>query len=378
MSKKYCANCVMDSSDHEIIFNKDGVCNHCLKFATEQKFDYFTNEEGANRLAIIIENIRKRGKNSEYDCILGLSGGVDSSYLALMSREWGLRPLVIHVDGGWNSELAVHNIQAIVRYCNYDLHTVVVDWEEMRDLQISYLKSGVSNQDVPQDHIFFSSLYHFAIRNKIPYILSGGNLASEAVFPSSWHGDAMDSISLKYIHQKFGHRPLKNYKTISFFDAYFNYPIIRGMRTILPLNYIEYNKQRALAVLESTVGYKRYPRKHGESHFTKVFQNYYLPIRFGYDKRKPHLSSLILSGQITRAEANNILSQPLYDPMELEIDLNYVCKKLRITRDDFDKFLQLPIKSYYDYPNWVGRYRFVKKLQSMVAKYLKINLKIYS
>jgi len=182
---------------------------------------------GGAPLVSICEEIKAAGRASEYDCIIGLSGGVDSSYLALKVREQGLRPLVVHVDAGWNSELAVGNIEKVVRHCNYDLHTHVVDWEEMRDLQLAYLRSGVANQDVPQDHVFFASLYHFATRNRIRYILSGGNIATEGIFPKAWHGSAMDAINLRAIHRRFGERPLRHYRTISFFEHYILYPLVK-------------------------------------------------------------------------------------------------------------------------------------------------------
>jgi len=368
----------MDTSDPLITFDAHGVCNHCNEFDAVTSKNWFPNEEGKQRWAAIVEQVKATGKGQEYDCILGLSGGVDSSYLAIKVHEWGLRPLVVHVDAGWNSELAVANIEAIVKYCNYDLHTHVVDWEDMRDLHLAYLRAGISNQDVPQDHIFFASLYHFATKNNIRYILSGGNLATEATSPEAWHGSAMDAINLKAIHRKYGEHKLKNYKTISFFDCYIWYPLVKKMRTVRPLNYMPYDKAEALKELEQTVGYKPYARKHGESQFTKLFQNYYLPKKFGYDKRRPHLSSLIVSGQMTREEAINKLDESLYDPSELEIDIAYFCKKLRITRKQFDELMNVPIHQYDDFPTWEGRYRLLKKIQSIVARVLGRQLRIYS
>ncbi len=293
-------------------------------------------------------------------------------------REQGLRPLVVHVDAGWNSELAVANIESVVRYCGYDLHTHVVDWEEMRDLQLAYLRAGVANQDVPQDHVFFASLYHFATRNGIRYILSGGNLATEAIFPKAWQGPAMDAINLKAIHKKFGQRPLKTYNTIGFFDYYFWYPFVKKMRTVRPLNFMPYNKDKAVAELEAKLGWRSYGRKHGESIFTKLFQNYYLPKRFGYDKRRPHLSSLIVSGQLTRDEALRKLAEPLYDSRELEVDLAYFCKKLRISRDEFDALLKQPLTHYSEFPNWDARHRVLKRLQGSMERVTGRRMNVYS
>ncbi|NNA93368.1 N-acetyl sugar amidotransferase [Pseudomonas gessardii] len=375
---KICTKCVMDTSDKEITFNEEGVCNHCLKFELVSKNNWFPNEAGAAKWAHIIQEIKLAGKGKEYDCVLGLSGGVDSSYLAIKVKDWGLRPLVVHVDAGWNSELAVANIESIVKHCGYDLHTHVVDWEEMRDLHLAYLRAGISNQDVPQDHIFFSSLYHFAIKNDINCMMSGGNLATEGVFPESWHGTAMDAINLKAIHKKFGARKLKNYKTISFFQYYIWYPFIKKMRTVRPLNYMPYDKEQALVELRGTVGYKPYARKHGESQFTKLFQNYYLPKKFGYDKRRPHLASLIVSGQMTRDTALQKLEEPLYDLDELELDIAYFCKKLRISRAEFDELMNAPIHSHTDFPSWHGRYRALKFVQRVVARLTGRRFSVYS
>jgi N-acetyl sugar amidotransferase len=368
----------MDTSDPEISFDDSGVCNHCAKFDLVAAQQWFPGEEGRIRWARIVEEIKAAGAGNDYDCILGLSGGVDSSYLALKAKDWGLRPLVVHVDAGWNSELAVANIEQIVKYCAYDLHTHVVDWEEMRDLHVAYLRAGVANQDVPQDHIFFSSLYHFATKNGIRYILSGGNLATEGVFPDAWHGSAMDAINLKAIHKRFGERPLKRYKTISFFDNYLWYPFVKKMRTVRPLNFMPYIKADALAELEQMVGYKPYPRKHGESLFTKLFQNYYLPTKFGYDKRRPHLSSLIVSGQMTRQEALTRLEEPLYDAQELEIDISYFCKKLRISRAQFDELMNVVPHHFTDFPTWDGRYRLLKKAQAHVERIVGKRIRVYS
>lgn len=373
-----CTHCVMDTSDPMINFDVNGVCNHCIEFDTITRKQWLPNEEGRTRWAEIANQIRVAGKGRDYDCILGLSGGVDSSYLAIKIHEWGLRPLVMHVDAGWNSELAVANIEALVKHCNYDLHTHVVDWEEMRDLHLAYLRSGIPNQDVPQDHIFFASLYHFATRNGIRYILSGGNLATEGIFPKAWHGSAMDAINLKFIHRQYGERPLRRYKTISFFQYYLWYPFIKRMRTVRPLNYMPYDKMKAIEELERAVGYKPYARKHGESLFTKLFQNYYLPRKFGYDKRRPHLSSLIVSGQITRDEAIEKLSEPLYDADELEIDIAFFCKKLRISRGQFEDLLAVPAHHHADFPNWSGRYRLLKSAQNMLTRLTGRHIKIYS
>jgi N-acetyl sugar amidotransferase len=379
MKYQCCSRCVMDTSDPEIKFDTQGICDHCLKFDKTASKNWFPNEDGNLLWASKVREIKEAGAGKEYDCILGLSGGVDSSYLAIKMHKFGLRPLVVHVDAGWNSELAVANIEAIIKYCNYDLHTHVVDWEVIRDLHVAYLKAGVANQDVPQDHVFFASLYHFATKNGIRYILSGGNLATEGINPPhAWHHSAMDAINLRAIHKRFGESPLKSFSTIGFFDYYLWYPLVKKMRTVRPLNYMPYVKHEALAELERTIGYKPYPRKHGESLFTKLFQNYYLPTKFGYDKRRPHLSSLIVSGQMTRDDALEKLAEPLYDPQELEIDIGYFCKKLRISRAEFDEFISQPNRHYTDFPNWDSRYRRLKKIQAVVEQVTGKRVNVYS
>lgn len=375
---KICTRCVMDTSDPEIVFDDDGVCNHCLYFDQVQSKQWFPGDAGRPKLGAMLDAIRNEGRGKEYDCIIGLSGGVDSSYLAVKLKEFDLRPLVVHVDAGWNSELAVSNIEKVVKHCNYDLHTHVMNWEEMRDLQLSYLKAAVANQDVPQDHAFFASMYHFSVKHRIKHILSGGNLATEAVFPTAWHHSAMDAVNLKDIHRKYGSRPLKYYRTISFFQYYFFYPFFRGMRTVRPLNFMDYDKEAALQYLSDVVGYRPYARKHGESVFTKFFQNHYLPTRFGFDKRRPHLASLIVSRQITREEALCKLEEPLYDPDELERDIEYFCKKLRISRREFDDLMQAKIHHATDFKTWNGKQQFAKKMQWIVQRVSGRSLNIYS
>ncbi|GGT80691.1 LPS biosynthesis protein WbpG [Aliarcobacter butzleri] len=368
----------MDTTDPEISYDEKGVCNHCREFDEFTSRRWFPNANGAKKLESIYEKMKKENAHKDYDCILGLSGGVDSSYLALKLYEAGIRPLVVHVDGGWNSELAVQNIENIVNYCGWHLHTIVIDWEEMRDLQLAYLKSAIANQDVPQDHAFFASLYHFATKYGINYVISGGNLATESIFPKAWHWSAMDADNLCAIHNKFGSKKLRNYKTIGFYELYFYYPFIKKMKTIRPLNFIPYIKSEALQELKDKLGYKEYARKHGESVFTKFFQNYWLPMKFGYDKRKPHLSSLIVAGQMTREEALEELKKPLYDEKELKEDKEYIAKKLRVSGEEFEKILQMPSHKYSDFTNMTQKYNRMKKVQNFVSKLLGKNLSNYS
>ena len=361
-----CARCVMDTSDADISFNADGVCQHCIDFEAVTRKQWYPGEEGQRRLAQLVDTLRAAGRGRDYDCILGLSGGVDSSYLALKCRDWGLRTLAVHVDAGWNSELAVANIEKILDHCHFDLHTHVVDWEEMRDLQLAYLRSGLSNQDVPQDHAFFANLYHYANLHGIRHVLSGGNIATEGVFPKAWHGPAMDAINLHAVHAQHGQQSLKHYRTVSFFELFFWFPKVKKLQVLRPLNYLPYNKAAAVAELQARVGWRAYPRKHGESLFTKFFQNHYLPQRFGYDKRRPHLASLIVSGQMSRGEALQKLTEPLYDPQELEIDVAYLRKKLRISADELQALMNAPRRVHTDYATWDSRFAAARRVNRLL------------
>jgi N-acetyl sugar amidotransferase len=368
----------MDTTDPDISFDDDGICNHCHDFKNNQSKRWFPSEDGKKKLDIIIDRVKRIGKDNEYDCIIGLSGGVDSSYVAVIIKDYGLRPLVVHVDAGWNTELAVYNIEQVVKYCHYDLYTHVMDWDEIRDLQLAYLKSGVANQDVIQDHAFFSSLYHFAIKNNIKFIISGGNIATESVFPLIWHHSAMDAINIRDIHRKFGKQKLKQYKTINIWQYYFHYPLIYRMETIRPLNYLTYNKLDALEFLKHEIGFKPYKRKHGESVFTKFFQNYFLYEKFGYDKRKPHLSSMVLSGQISRAQALTELNEPLYDEIELQKDIEYIAKKLQISITELLGYIHSAKIHYTEYRNWDYIFRKIKTIQTFLENKVAKELKIYS
>ncbi len=375
---KICNRCVMDTSDSFITFDDAGVCSHCLNFDLNTATGWFPDAIGKIKLEQICARIREEGAGKEYDCIIGLSGGLDSSYLAVLLKDYGLRPLAVHVDAGWNSELAVNNIEQVIKFCEWELHTHVMDWEEIKDLQLSYLKSGVANQDVVQDHAFFAVLYKFAVQNNIKYVISGGNIATESIEPNSWEHSAMDAKNLKAIHSKYGKRPLRDYRTISFFNYYINYPIIRKMKVIRPLNFVPYGKSLALQSLKASVGYKDYGRKHGESRFTKFYQDYYLPTKFGIDKRRSTLSSRVLSGEISREEALLDLEHQLYLNEELDEDKSYIAKKLGISVQELDQLIDSPTRHYSEFPNWDIEHKLLKFLQRTINKIFSINIGNYS
>ncbi len=309
-------------------------------------------KRGRRKLEETVEQMKREGKGKDYDCIIGLSGGVDSSYLAYLASSYGLRILAVHVDAGWNSELAVKNIQDIVTKCGIDLHTHVVDWGDMRELQLAFFKSGVPNQDIPQDHAFFAALYHFAHKHKIKWVLHGGNAATEAVLPQAWGYNAMDGSHLLDIYRKHGNKPLKSYPVISFFRNYLYYPYVRKMKQARLLNWVDYQKDRAIETLRREVGFRYYGGKHHESRFTRFFQAHMLPYRFGFDKRKAHTSSMILSGQMTREAALEDISKALYEnPRDLESDKAYFIKKLGIDEEQYQQYIDQPLSTHERYKN---------------------------
>ncbi len=368
---RICNWCVMDTTDPQISFDENGICNHCKESQVMlEKISSSTYAARQLELGQIVEEIKKVGEKNEYDCIIGLSGGVDSSYLAYLAKKLGLRVLAIHVDTGWNSELAVKNIELLVRRLGIDLYTFVVDWPEMRDLQLSFLKAAVANQDTPQDHVIHAALHRVAVEKKISYILSGSNYSTECILPKAWGHSAMDLRQIKAIQKKYGTVKLKKFPQLGLFKYYIYYPYIRRLKTIKLLNYYNYVKSEAMQVLEQDLGWRYYGGKHYESVFTKFFQSYYLPEKFGFDKRKAHLASLIASGQMTRDDALVELQQPLYNEKELVEDKGYICKKLGLTVEKFDELLSAPNKHYLQYPSGQMFFKIKGKLGS-VKRYLK-------
>lgn len=356
-----CVRCVMDTSDPWIEFDEHGVCNHC------KEYDNYiarlgTPAQRTAKLNSLVAHLKDAGKGKEYDCIMGLSGGVDSSYLAWYAvNQLGLRPLAVHVDAGWNSELAVNNIQNIVQRLKLDLHTVVMDWEDIRDLQQAYFRSGTANLDVPQDHAFIASLYTEARKYGIKDILSGGNMQTESILPMAWGYDAADPKSLLAIHKRFGRHKLGRYPIHSTFGKLIYYPLILKMRTHRPLEYIDYNKFEAKKLLMDKLSWRDYGGKHYESSFTKFFQANYLPTKFGYDKRRAHLASLVVSGQMTKEQAKAELELPLYDPVELNEDKIFWVKKLGLTMVEYEKIMAEKPRFYSEYPNNESLYKWMRK-----------------
>jgi N-acetyl sugar amidotransferase len=365
-----CTRCVMDTSDPAILFDDHGVCSHC------HRYDRMMAEEAPHWnnsvLEELVARIRKTGKGKPYDCLIGVSGGLDSSYVAwLCKRKFNLRPLAVHFDNGWNTELAVQNIETILRSLDIDLHTHVVDWEEFRDLQLSFLKASISNWELPTDHAIRALLYREAARHGIKYIITGSNFATEAVMPTSWLADNSDRRLLRAIQSKFGTHRLKTFPQLGLLRLGW-YVFVKGIRPISILNYVDYGKASASAVLERDLGWRPYAFKHGESLFTRFFQRYYLPTKFGYDKRKPHLSNLILSSQLSRDQALADLNGPLYYPDELDRDKTYVAKKLGLTAADLEQYVRSPPRKDDDYPNNTRLRQKLPKLFALARRVMTI------
>ncbi len=371
MGREYqiCTNCVMDTTDSMITFDDQGVCDHCNGFNKNIRPNWHTDERGWNAIQEDVEKIKKEGQGKDFDCIMGMSGGIDSSYLTYIAKEkLGLRPLVFHVDAGWNSQEAVNNIERLVDELGLDLYTEVIDWEEMKDLQLAFFKSGVNHIDTPQDHAFFAMMYNFAFKHKIKYILTGANYSTECVKnPLEWHYHASDLWQLKDIHKKFGTRPLKNFPLTNILRHKLYYRYIKGIRVVKPLDYVPYIKTEAVQLLMDKYGWQTYPQKHFESRFTKFYESYWQPEKFGIDKRKVQFSSLILTAQMEREDALEALKTPAYNPDTIHHDFEYIATKLGITVEELQSYFDAPNKNYMDYKNQIWTYKIGTKVMQMLG-----------
>ena len=346
-----CANCVMDTTDSKITFDEKGVCDHCNTYYKDILPNWHTDERGDKALNEIVKILKKEGEDKDFDCLMGMSGGIDSSYLLyVMKEKYGLRPLVFHVDAGWNTQIAVNNIERLVDGLGLDLYTEVINWEEIKDLQLAFFKSGVSHIDTPQDHAFFATMYKFAYKHKIKHILTGGNYSTECVRnPLEWMYYQSDSIQLKDIYKQHGTGKLKDYPVSNILWHKVYLPYIKGIKLIRPLDFIPYNKDEAMHLLVEKFGYQKYPQKHFESRFTRFYEGYWLPEKFGFDTRKVQYSSLILTDQMTREEALESLLKPAYDPETIKQDFEYIATKLGISVEELQSYMDAPNKTYKDY-----------------------------
>jgi N-acetyl sugar amidotransferase len=343
-----CSRCVLGiHDDPSICFNLEGICSYCLGYDEKAKKVLFPPREAQLKLEQLLTRIKVSGQGKKYDSIMGVSGGVDSTYLAWKAKEWGLRPLLVHLDNGWNSELSVVNIENIIARTGFDLFTHVVEWEEFKDIQLSFFKAHVVDIELVSDHAIFTTLYDLALRQGIKYMLSGRNLVTEEILPKNWIHNKGDSVNIMSIHKKFGTRPFKTYPLLT--PAKKLRALRKRIQSVNLLDLVDYRKKEVKDIIIRELGWKDYGGKHYESIFTRFYQGYILPKKFGIDKRKAHLSNLICSGQLTREKAILELDEPIYDPKVLKTDYTFVLKKLGFTPEEFENYIRAPRKEHSDY-----------------------------
>lgn len=367
MNLRVCTRCVLDTTDPTIQFDSDGVCNYCREAEVELPKYVFTPEQEKENLQRLAAQIRQSAKG-KYHAIVGLSGGVDSSYVTHMAKELGLNPLIVHFDNGWNSEKSVSNIKKLVDKCGFDLETYVINWPEFRDLQRSFFKAGVVDIEILSDHAIMATMFRLRKKHNIKFVLSGSNYATEHGMPFAWLWRKQDLTNIKSIQKKFGSRPIKEFPTLSSIQFQLIKMFGWGGVYVEILNHINYSKQRAIDVLKREYGWEYYGGKHYESTFTKFYQAYVLPQKFGYDKRKVHLSALIRNKEITRADALAELQKPAYDPNELRVDKEFVLKKLGFTESEFDAIMKEPAKHHLDYPSDEWVFKLWRKFKPLLAR----------
>ena len=373
-----CTRCVMDTSDPEIMFDNNGICNHCIRACERLKQPPYGLPliEKNNSLNELLQKIKNSGKYNKYDCVIGLSGGVDSTYLAYLVKQWELHPIAVHLDNHWNSEIANQNIDNIITILKLDTKRIVINWEEFKDLQLAFLNASTPDLEIPSDNGIFSALWDTAIEYNIKYILAGYNLSSESILAKSWAQGYFDKTYINGIHKKFGKLNKLDFHILSTWDLIKN-KRFNKINLIRTLDYVDYDKNIAKQIIKKELNWKDYGRKHGESTYTRIVQEYILPKKFNIDKRKAHLSSLIISGQITRDEAIRELSIPLYNnEQDIQSDINILCNKFEITKTEFEKIMKLPIRSINDYPNEKKTFQFM--IIQFVRFLLRIKRKIIS
>lgn len=349
-----CTNCIMDTSDPNILFDDRGWCDYCGNFSANILPNWHTDEKGEAELMKVAEKIREDGKGRDFDCIIGLSGGLDSSYCTYVVKEiMGLRPLLLHVDAGWNTDQAVGNIEKLVDGLGLDLYTEVINWEEMKDLQVAFLKSQISDQDLPQDIAFFSGLYKFARKHKIKYVLTGGNFSTECCRePEEWGGYlGIDKTLVHDIHEIFGKIPLKTFPIVDILTYKIFYKYVLGMEVFRPLNCVPFVKKDAEKQLNELFGWEPFLHKHHESRFTRFYEDYWMPRKFGYEKRRAHFSSLIMTGQMTRQQALDRISRPELDEHSLQNEFEYVAHKLDLSVEELNNIFNGQNKTFHSYKN---------------------------
>lgn len=356
----------MDTTDPEITFNAKGECHHCVGYRDTVEGLTYQGASSERELVVLAEKIKKRGRGKDYDCVIGVSGGVDSSYTCYLAKKLGLRPLAVHMDNGWNSDTAVRNIKTMCERLKVDYMSYVLNWEDFRDIQLAFLKASIVEMEIPTDVAIPYALHKVAAEHGIKYILSGGNLAGEAILPRTWFYYPKDSKLLKSIHRRFGRRKIKEYPTFDYWRESY-YKLIRGIRIVYPLNLTDYSKPEARQLLQREVGWIDYGGVHHESTFTRLVLSYIQPRKFGVDYRKCTLSAEICKKIITRDQALALLEVPGWDAATIAADMAYVAKKFSISPAELEEILSAPPKSYRDYPN---NERFLDFIYNLYRKWL--------
>lgn len=365
-----CTRCVMDTSDPMIRFDAEGVCQYCHEHTSRVASRVLTGEAARERLEVEVAAIRKAGQGRPYDCVIGVSGGVDSSWVAVSVKRLGLRALAVHLDNGWNTEIAVGNIHRLLRALDIDLHTHVIDWEEFRDLQVAFLRASTPDAEIPTDHAIVSLLYGTAAQRGIGTVIPGYNSRTETHLSPAWSQGHFDWRYISSIHRQFGGRPLHTFPRMGLLKRS---RLLRKTRTLDLLDLLDYSSSEARRELERSYGWQSYGGKHCESVYTRFYQGYILPRKFGFDKRKCHLSSLVCSGEISREEAIARLAQPPYPLDEQERDRAYVVKKLGLSDREFEAIMTAPPKQFWDYPSYerLLRVPLAERLQSLYRKVVR-------
>jgi N-acetyl sugar amidotransferase len=357
-----CVRCIMDTvADRNILFDEKGICHHCQRYDEMFSTRVIRGEAGKAVLDGLVQKMKEAGRGRDYDCIIGVSGGVDSTYVAWLVKQLGLRPLALHLDNGWNSELAVKNIERVLNVLDIDLKTLVLDWSEFRDLQKSFLMASTPDGDIPSDHAINALLWREAVKHNIKYIVSGMNFTTESIYVPDWAYGHSDWRYIMAVHRRFGSIKLDSYPHFSLLYLFY-INLFRGVRTISILNYINYDKNEAVKKLTEELGWQNYGGKHHESVYTRFYQGYVLPKKFGVDKRYGHLSDLVNAGQLTRSEAIEEMKKAPYSEAQQEEDLIYVRKKLGLSEEEFEEIMKLPVKSFRDYQNSFATVNLLKSL----------------
>ncbi len=364
---KQCSRCVMDTSDVDIRFDEHGICNHCTNYFDRIASRVYQGEKSDAELLMLTRKIKASGKNKKYDCVIGVSGGIDSSYVAYKAKQLGLRAILVHLDNGWNSEISVKNIKNLANILGFDYESYVLDWEEFRDIQLAFLRASIPEMETPTDIAIPGALHQVAAKYGIKYIISGGNFATEGILPKTWHYNAKDFTYFNHIQKTFGTKKLRKFPFFGWKEESY-YKLVKGIKMIYLLNYVPYNKQEAMQILQDQLGWRYYGGKHYESKYTGFVQSYIMPEKFGMDYRRATLSTQICTGEVIREAALEELFHKPYDEVKSQEEKEYVCKKLGITVQEFDKIMSEPAKIYRDYPNAEKSLEFIYNIYRKLFK----------